>query len=43
MSSSRAGDMGEYTKNVRKFFEIHREFGIITPRKYWNGHSSKKD
>ena len=38
----RAGDMGEYTKYVRKFFEVHREFQVITPKKYWNGSSSSK-
>lgn len=36
-----AGDMGEYTRLVRKFFEVHPSFAVITPRKYWNGSSSK--
>lgn len=30
-----AGDMGEYTKNVRKFFEVHPSFAVITPKKYF--------
>lgn len=30
-----AGDMGEYTKMVQKFFEVHREFKVITPKKYF--------
>ena len=38
-----AGDIGEYTKYVRKFFDVHREFQVITPKKYWNGSSSKKE
>lgn len=37
-----AGDMGEYTKQVRKFFDVHKQFQVITPRKYWNGSSSTK-
>ena len=37
-----AGDMGEYTKYMRKFFEVHGEFRVITPKKYWNGSSSSK-
>jgi hypothetical protein len=27
------GDMGEYTKNMKKFFEVHREFAPIVRKK----------
>lgn len=30
-----AGDMGEYTRLVRKFFEIHPSFAVFTPKKYF--------
>ena len=29
------GDMGEYTKNMKKFFEVHREFAPIVTKKYF--------
>lgn len=29
------GDMGEYTRLVKKFFEIHPSFAVITPKKYF--------
>lgn len=29
------GDMGEYVKNVKKFFELHPRFQVITPKKYF--------
>jgi hypothetical protein len=29
------GDMGEYVKNVKKFFEVHPRFAVITPKKYF--------
>lgn len=31
----RAGDMGEYTKYMKKFFEVHPSFAAITPKKYF--------
>ena len=37
-----AGDRGEYTKQIQKFFEVHGSFKVHMPQKYWNGHSSKK-
>lgn len=30
-----AGDLGEYTKLVKKFFELHPRFAVITPKKYF--------
>ena len=36
-SARRAGDLGEYTKNVKKFFEIYPAFTITTPAKYVHG------
>lgn len=30
-----AGDMGEYTKLVRKFFEVHKEYQVFTPKKFF--------
>lgn len=30
-----AGDLGEYTKLVKKFFELHPSFAVITPKKYF--------
>ena len=29
------GDMGEYTRLVKKFFEVHPSFAVITPKKYF--------
>lgn len=33
--AQRAGDMGEYTKLMQKFFEVHREFAPLIPKKYY--------
>lgn len=33
--AKRAGDMGEYTKLMQKFFEVHREFAPLIPKKYY--------
>ena len=33
----RAGDMGEYTKYMKKFFNVHKEFAPIVDKKYWSG------
>lgn len=30
-----AGDMGEYTKQMKKFFEVHPSFAVFTPKKYF--------
>ena len=30
-----AGDNGEYTKYVQKFFEVHREYAPLIPKKYF--------
>ena len=30
-----AGDKGEYTKYVKKFFEVHREYAPLIPKKYY--------
>ena len=36
-NARRAGDLGEYTKNVKKFFELYPAFAISTPAKYVHG------
>lgn len=36
-NAKRAGDIGEYTKHLRKFFEIYPAFAITTPAKYVHG------
>lgn len=33
--AQRAGDMGEYTKYIKKFFEVHREYAPLIPKKYY--------
>lgn len=33
--AKRAGDMGEYTKLLQKFFEVHREMAPLIPKKYY--------
>lgn len=33
--AQRAGDKGEYTKWVRKFFEVHKEYTPVIPKKYY--------
>lgn len=33
--AQRAGDMGEYTKMVKKFFEIHPQFAVLFKKKYY--------
>lgn len=33
--AQRAGDMGAYTKLMKKFFEVHREFAPLIPKKYF--------
>lgn len=30
-----AGDNGEYTKYVQKFFEVHKEYAPLIPQKYY--------
>lgn len=35
--AKRAGDLGEYTKLVKKFFELYPAFAIATPAKYVHG------
>lgn len=30
-----AGDKGEYTKYVRKFFDVHKEYQVFTPKKFF--------
>lgn len=32
-----AGDMGEYNRLLRKFFDVHKEFRSEPTKKYWNG------
>lgn len=32
------GDKGEYTKYMRKFFEVHRALATPHETRYWNGH-----
>ena len=36
-NARRAGDLGEYTKNVKKFFELYPAFAISTRAKYVHG------
>lgn len=31
------GDIGEYTRLMKKFFEVHKEFAPTVRQKYWNG------
>ena len=33
--AERAGDMGEHMKYIKKFFEVHPSFAVITPKKYF--------
>lgn len=33
--AQRAGDTGEYTRLMKKFFEVHREFAPLIPKKYF--------
>ena len=33
--AQRAGDMGEFTKNLKKFFEIHPQFAVLFRKKYY--------
>lgn len=36
-NARRAGDMGEYTKQLKKFFQLYPAFAISTPAKYVHG------
>jgi len=33
--AQRGGDMGEYTRLLKKFFEIHPQFSVLFKKKYY--------
>lgn len=33
--AQRAGDMGEYTRMLKKFFEVHPQFAVMFKKKYY--------
>jgi len=33
--AQKEGDMGEYTKNIKKFFEVHPSLGVPFEKKYF--------